>query len=66
MCLLALLQATEFQSHKWTVYMRTPDGEDVQHIIKKVRARAQHAAGARIMGSHLTEQSAAGEHAINA
>ena len=29
-------KATEYQSHKWTVYMRSPTNEDLQHVIKKV------------------------------
>lgn len=31
-------QASEYQSHRWTVYMRSPTGEDLQHVIKKARA----------------------------
>ncbi len=30
-------QASEYQSHKWTVYLRSPTGEDLSHVIKKVR-----------------------------
>lgn len=33
---LAKLQASEYQSHRWTVYLRSPSGEDLQHVIKKV------------------------------
>lgn len=29
-------KASEYQSHKWTVYMRSPSGEDLQHVLKKV------------------------------
>eukprot|EP00887_Chlorella_sp_A99_P006790 scaffold2.g6790.t1 len=29
-------KATEYQSHKWTVYLRSPTNEDLQHVIKKV------------------------------
>lgn len=31
------MQASEYQSHRWTVYLRSPSGEDLQHVIKKVR-----------------------------
>jgi hypothetical protein len=30
------LQASEYQSHRWTIYMRSPTGEDLQHVLKKV------------------------------
>lgn len=29
-------KASEYQSHKWTVYLRSPTGEDLSHVIKKV------------------------------
>ncbi|PRW61190.1 transcription initiation factor TFIID subunit 14b [Chlorella sorokiniana] len=29
-------KASEYQSHRWTVYLRSPSGEDLQHVIKKV------------------------------
>ncbi|PSC73245.1 transcription initiation factor TFIID subunit 14b [Micractinium conductrix] len=29
-------KASEYQSHKWTVYMRSPTGEDLSHVLKKV------------------------------
>lgn len=32
----ALVQATEYQSHKWTVYLRSPNNDDMQHVLKKV------------------------------
>ena len=34
--LLPLAQASEYQSHRWTIYMRSPTGEDLQHVLKKV------------------------------
>ena len=33
---VARLQASEYQSHRWTVYMRSPTGEDLSHVLKKV------------------------------
>jgi len=30
------LQASEYQSHRWTVYLRSPSGEDLSHVLKKV------------------------------
>lgn len=35
-CVLCAVQASEYQSHKWTVYMRSPTGEDLSHVLKKV------------------------------
>lgn len=35
---LSPAQATEYQSHKWTVYMRSPTGEDLTYALKKASA----------------------------
>ena len=31
-----LQQATEYASHRWTVYLRSLDNEDLSHIFSKV------------------------------
>lgn len=36
------VQATEYCSHKWTLYVRGPNGEDLSHFLKKVRPRCPH------------------------
>ncbi len=29
-------QATEYHSHKWTLYVRAVNGEDLTHLVSKV------------------------------
>lgn len=31
----SLLQATDYMTHRWTVYVRGPNNEDLSHIISK-------------------------------
>ncbi len=31
-----LAQATEYHSHKWTLYLRAVNGEDLTHLVSKV------------------------------
>ena len=31
------MQATEYHSHKWTLYLRSVSGEDLTHLLSKVR-----------------------------
>ena len=38
-----LLQAIETQTHRWHLYVRGINGDDISHIIKKARARGSHA-----------------------
>lgn len=37
--LISYVQATETQSHKWYLYLRGLNNEDIGHIVKKVRPR---------------------------
>lgn len=32
------MQATEYHSHKWTLYVRSVNGQDLTHILSKVSA----------------------------
>lgn len=38
------LQASEYHSHKWTVYVRGVNNEDISHIVQKVQPQ-QHGTG---------------------
>jgi len=33
---ITLVQATEYHSHKWTLYLRAVNGEDLTHLVSKV------------------------------
>lgn len=36
---ITVVQATEYHSHKWTLYVRSVNGQDLTHILSKVAAR---------------------------
>ena len=35
-------KATDEETHRWTVYVRSPTGEDISHVIKKVTFELHH------------------------
>ena len=37
LCSLLLQQATETQTHRWNLYVRGANGEEITHIVKKAR-----------------------------
>lgn len=44
------LQATDTQSHRWNLYVRGINGDDISHVIKKVRNPGE----CRSCGSNIT------------